>query len=42
LPCPDGPYTRRIITGVNWSVAIGADPFRHLGQGGESLDAILT
>jgi hypothetical protein len=40
--CPDGLDPRRIITGVNWSVAIGADPFRHLGQGGESLDAILT
>jgi histidine kinase/DNA gyrase B/HSP90-like ATPase len=39
--CPNGPNTRRIITGVNWSVAIGADPFRHLGPGGESLDAIL-
>jgi hypothetical protein len=38
--CPNGPNTRRIITGVNWSVAIGADPFRHLGPGGESLDAI--
>ena len=24
--CPDGLDPRRIITGVNWSVAIGADP----------------
>jgi hypothetical protein len=30
--CPDGLDPRRIITGVNWSVAIGADPFRHLAR----------
>jgi hypothetical protein len=40
--CPDGREIRRIITGLNWSVAIGADPFRRLGPGGQSLDAILT
>jgi DNA topoisomerase VI subunit B len=40
--CPNGPNARRIITGLNWSVAIGADPFRNLGPYGESLDSILT
>jgi DNA topoisomerase VI subunit B len=40
--CPKGADTRRIITGINWSVAIGSDPFRQLGPAGESLDAILT
>jgi DNA topoisomerase VI subunit B len=40
--CPQGQGIRRIITGINWSVAIGADPFRHLGPAGESLDGILT
>jgi DNA topoisomerase VI subunit B len=40
--CPQGKDVRRIITGINWSVAIGADPFRHLGPAGESLDGILT
>jgi hypothetical protein len=40
--CPKGPNIRRITVGVNWSVAIGADPFRHLGEGGQSLDAILA
>ena len=40
--CPKGRGARRIITGVNWSVAIGADPFRRLGPGGQSLDGILT
>jgi DNA topoisomerase VI subunit B len=39
--CPDGANERRIITGVNWSVAIG-NPFRSLGSYGESLDTILT
>ena len=32
---------RRIITGLNWSPAIG-NPFRSLGPYGESLDSILT
>jgi len=32
---------RRIITGINWSVAIG-DPFRKLGPDDESLGEILT
>jgi hypothetical protein len=40
--CPQGKDVRRIVTGINWSVAIGADPFRHLGPAGESLDGILT
>lgn len=40
--CPDGANERRIITGVNWGVSIGADPFRRLGPYGESLSAILN
>jgi hypothetical protein len=40
--CPGGAGARRVITGLNWSVAIGSDPFRRLGPAGESLDAILT
>ncbi len=40
--CPNGASARRIITGINWSPAIGADPFRRLGPAGESLDTILT
>ena len=40
--CPKGEDDRRIITGVNWSPAIGDDPFRRLGPAGESLDGILT
>jgi hypothetical protein len=39
--CPDGQNARRIITGVNWSPAIG-NPFRSLGAYGESLDSILA
>jgi DNA topoisomerase VI subunit B len=39
--CPGGAKERRIITGVNWSPAIG-NPFRSLGSYGESLDSILT
>jgi Topoisomerase 6 subunit A/Spo11, Toprim domain len=39
--CPSGAKERRIITGVNWSPAIG-NPFRSLGPYGESLDSILT
>jgi DNA topoisomerase VI subunit B len=39
--CPEGKNERRIITGVNWSPAIG-NPFRSLGAYGESLDTILT
>jgi DNA topoisomerase VI subunit B len=38
--CPNGDR-RRIITGVNWSPAIG-NPFRSLGPYGESLDSILS
>jgi DNA topoisomerase VI subunit B len=37
--CPEGKNERRIITGVNWSPAIG-NPFRSLGH--ESLDTILA
>jgi DNA topoisomerase VI subunit B len=33
--------SRKIIRGVNWSAAIN-DPFRQIGQGGESLDSILA
>ena len=39
---PEGDDDRRIITGINWSVAIGGDPFRRLGAFDESLAAILT
>ena len=39
--CPDGANERRIITGVNWSPAIG-NPFRSLGSYGEILDTILS
>lgn len=39
--CPKGANERRIITGVNWSPAIG-NPFRSLGSYGESLDTILS
>jgi len=39
--CPDGANERRIITGLNWSPAIG-NPFRSLGTYGESLDTILA
>jgi DNA topoisomerase VI subunit B len=37
--CPDG-NERRIMTGVNWSPSIG-NPFRTLGQCGQSLDTFL-
>jgi hypothetical protein len=33
--------TRKIVTGVNWSPGIN-NPFRSLGRGGDSLDAILS
>jgi hypothetical protein len=39
--CPHGFDERRIITGINWSPSIGADPFRSLGDYGESLASIL-
>ena len=32
---------RRLITGVNWSAAIG-NPFRTLGKSGDGLDALMT
>src|ERR1700731_4030249 len=34
---PKASRTRRIITGVNWSVALG-NPFRSFGRFAESLD----
>jgi DNA topoisomerase VI subunit B len=40
--CPKGSNERRIITGVNWSPAIGGDLFRRLGDLGQSLGTILT
>ena len=40
--CPKGINERRIITGVNWSPAISGDPFRRLGDLGQSLGSILT
>jgi DNA topoisomerase VI subunit B len=39
--CPNGSKARRIITGVNWSVAI-SNPFRRLGMLGQSLDTVLA
>jgi DNA topoisomerase VI subunit B len=36
---PSADAGRRLITGVNWSPAVAANPFRQLGH--ESLDAIL-
>lgn len=39
--CPDRGDKRRIITGLNWSPAIG-NPFRSLGRYAESLDTILA
>jgi hypothetical protein len=33
---------RRLISGVNWSVAIGSTPFRSFGRHVESLDSLLT
>jgi hypothetical protein len=38
---PKASRTRRIITGVNWSVALG-NPFRSFGRFAESLDSLLT
>jgi hypothetical protein len=37
---PKGRPSRRIITGVNWSVGIN-NPFRQLGAYGQSLDTYL-
>jgi hypothetical protein len=39
--CPDA-TERRLITGVNWSPAVAANPFRELGHFGTSLDTILA
>jgi DNA topoisomerase VI subunit B len=38
--CPKG-YGRRIVTGVNFSVALG-NPFRSFGQTGEGLENLLA
>ena len=38
--CPEARPIRRLITGVNWSVGIN-NPFRQLGENGESLDTYL-
>jgi len=38
----EGPPMRRIISGVNWSVAIGSTPFRSFGRWAESLDSLLA
>lgn len=38
--CPKGPPIRRIITGVNWSVALG-NPFRSFGRH-EGLESVLA
>jgi DNA topoisomerase VI subunit B len=39
--CPKAPSIRRIITGVNWSVALG-NPFRSFGRHGEGLESVLA
>jgi len=39
--CPKGVDSRRIVTGVNWSVALG-NPFRSFGQTGDGLESQLT
>ena len=39
--CPEELAARRIVTGVNWSVALG-NPFRSFGQIGEGLESQLT
>jgi len=38
--CPNG-YERRIVTGVNFSAALG-NPFRSFGQTGEGLENLLA
>jgi DNA topoisomerase VI subunit B len=39
--CPQAVTSRRIVTGVNWSVALG-NPFRSFGQTGEGLENLLA
>jgi DNA topoisomerase VI subunit B len=39
--CPHQMGGRRIVTGVNWSVALG-NPFRSFGQTGEGLENVLA
>ena len=38
--CPEAEPVRRIVAGVNWSVALG-NPFRSFGREGEGLEALL-
>jgi hypothetical protein len=40
--CPKGRRSRQFINGINWSVSVGTNPFQNLGDGGVSLDYILT
>jgi DNA topoisomerase VI subunit B len=40
--CPNEDNSRRIVTGINWTTSVGADPFRQLGPSGQSLDGLLT
>ena len=39
--CPDAEPVRRIVAGVNWSVALG-NPFRSFGRDSEGLEAVLN
>lgn len=39
--CPKDRTSRRIITGVNWSPALG-NPFREFGRTGEGLEQVLA
>jgi DNA topoisomerase VI subunit B len=39
---PKAAWGRRIISGANWSVAIGSTPFRSFGRFAESLDSLLS
>jgi hypothetical protein len=39
--CPQDREGRRIVTGVNWSVALG-NPFRSFGQTSEGLEYLLA
>jgi len=40
--CPKGRPVRRIIAGVNWSPALGSNPFRDFGRTGEGLEHLLA
>jgi DNA topoisomerase VI subunit B len=39
---PNGSTSRELVTGINWSVSVGDNPFRKLSVAGQSLDSILT